>query len=413
MPGKPMDASRMSDLMGQLTLAALMDVFPLPRVQEALRETGTQSVRYRLLPAESVVYLVMMMALHSEASVRENVRLLLEQVRRREGSQGQTVPVGSAISQARKRLASKPLMWLFEHFARPQGQQDTPGCFWKGYRVVAADDTQMDLQGTEANRTCFGIHSNNHGQVGYPQLKVATVVECGTRLPFALTWGGVHDWGPGLFDRLRDALTTEMLLLADRGFYSFERWKACAGRCGALVWRVKKSLILRPLERLPDGSYLAQIRPSSKLVRKGLCETSESMTVRVVQYRVLLEDGSRGEHVRLITTILHTEQASAQQLAELYAERWTIETGLDELKTHLRGPGRVLRSQLPQLVEQELVGFMLAYYVVRTVMLEAARKSGLPPARLSFTHTVRVIRRKVAFPPSGHPADACDLPGDT
>ena len=131
--------------------------------------------------------------------------------------------------------------------------------------------------------------------------------------------------------------------------------------------------------------------------------------VRVLEYETLLEGGSRGERVRLSTTILEPGEAPAQDLARLYAERWSIETGYDELKTHLRGPGRVLRSQLPELVEQELIGFMLAYYVVRTVMLEAAQRSGLPPGDLSFTHTVRVIRRKLAFPPSGHTGPAQDV----
>ena len=406
MPRRPMDASHVSDLMGRLSLAALMNVFPLHKVRAALRQTGTASVRRRLLPAESVVYLVMMMALYSEVSIRENLRLLWEQVRRRLGLEGTRPPVGSAITKARKRLRQGPFNWLFEHLARPRAQQDTPGCFWKGYRVVAADDTHLEAQDTEANRARFGLHSNQHGRTGYPQVKLVTVVECGTRLPFALTWGAGHQWAPGLFDRLRERLEDDMLLLTDRGFYSFERWKGCSECCGALVWRVKKSLILKPFRHLSDGSYLARIRPSGKLVRKGLCAHAERITVRALEYETLMQDGSRGERVRLITTILEPGEASADQLARLYAARWSVETGFDELKTHLRGPGRVLRSQLPELVEQELIGFMLAYYMVRAVMLEAAQKSGLPPGELSFTHTVRVIRRKLAFPPSGDTRDA-------
>ena len=143
------------------------------------------------------------------------------------------------MTKARKRLGKGALIWLFEHLARPCGQEQTAGCFWKGYRVVAADDTHLEVQDTEANRERFGVHRNQYGRAGYPQLKVATVVECGTRLPFALAWGRGNESAPGLLDRLRGRLGSEMLLLADRGFYSFERWKGCAGRCGALVWRVK------------------------------------------------------------------------------------------------------------------------------------------------------------------------------
>ncbi len=45
-------------------------------------------------------------------------------------------------------------------------------------------------------------------------------------------------------------------------------------------------------------------------------------------------------------------------------------------------------------------GFLLADYVVRATMVQAAKRSAVAPAELSFVHTVRVIRRKLAFPPS-------------
>ena len=124
------------------------------------------------------------------------------------------------------------------------------------------------------------------------------------------------------------------------------------------------------------------------------------MTVRVVEYVPCYEDSTDGERVRLLTTLLDPEEASAEELAALFPQRWEIETGFDELKTHLRGKDRVFRSQRPDLVEQEIYGFLLAYYVVRKVIADAARKNREPPATFSFTHAVRVIRRKLAlFPP--------------
>jgi len=108
---------------------------------------------------------------------------------------------------------------------------------------------------------------------------------------------------------------------------------------------------------------------------------------------------------RLLTTILDPEQAPAHELAALFHERWEIETALDELKTHLRGSQIVLRSKKPALVKQEFYGLLLAHYAIRGLMHEAALKGDVDPDTLSFTHTVRVIRRKlpffVSFPPSG------------
>lgn len=108
---------------------------------------------------------------------------------------------------------------------------------------------------------------------------------------------------------------------------------------------------------------------------------------------------------RLITTLLDSTEAPAEELAALYHERWEIENAFDELKTHLRGNKIVLRSKTPELVAQELYGLLLAHSAVRGLMHEAAHGADIDPDTVSFVHAVRVIPRKlpryVAFPPSG------------
>jgi hypothetical protein len=212
--------------------------------------------------------------------------------------------------------------------------------------------------------------------------------------------GRNNSYEPGLFDQIAPALDREMLMLADRAYYDFLRWKTCAKRAGALLWRVMSPLILKPIKILPDGSYLAHIRPSSKLTRKGVCQKDESLVVRVIEYRPLFADGTEGDTVRLITTLLDPAQAPTEELAQLYTERWSEETSFDEIKTHLCGPQRILRSPLPDLVEQEWYGFLLAYYVVRATIVEAARREGAAPRSFSFVGATRIIKRRIAFPPS-------------
>ena len=125
--------------------------------------------------------------------------------------------------------------------------------------------------------------------------------------------------------------------------------------------------------------------------------------VRVIDYRLEGVEGAEPMY-RLAATIFDHQQAPATELAALYHERWEIETALDEFKTHLRGAQLVLRSKTPDLVQQELYGLLLAHYALRGLMHEAAIAAGLDPDRLSFVHTVRVVRRTLprfaAVPPS-------------
>ena len=127
--------------------------------------------------------------------------------------------------------------------------------------------------------------------------------------------------------------------------------------------------------------------------------------MRVIDYQV---DG--GETIRIITSILDAERAPAAELAQLYHERWEFETALDEFKTHLRGARTVLRSQTPELIRQEIYGLLLAHFALRALMHEAALHAGRDPDRVSFTHTVNVVRRTLprfaALPPLGMDATA-------
>ena len=166
------------------------------------------------------------------------------------------------------------------------------------------------------------------------------------------------------------------------------------------TWTVTKNLRLPREQRLPDGSFLSRIYPSERDRRKK----TNGVVVRVIEYT--LEGVADAEPLyRLITTLLDPDQAPAHELAALYRERWEIENTLDEFKTHLRGARIILRSKTPELVRQEFYGFLLAHFAIRGLMHEAALKADEDPDRLSFVHSIRVIRRKlpqaVALPPSG------------
>ena len=98
-----------------------------------------------------------------------------------------------------------------------------------------------------------------------------------------------------------------------------------------------------------------------------------------------------GEKHRLLTTLHDGGQHPAITLIELYHQRWEEELAIDELKTHQR-ERPVLRSQTPSGVVQEIYGLLIAHYLVRVLMQEAAREKGIDPRRISFTNTLKILR---------------------
>jgi hypothetical protein len=126
--------------------------------------------------------------------------------------------------------------------------------------------------------------------------------------------------------------------------------------------------------------------------------------VRVVEYEVPDRgDTHSRELVCLLTTLLDPRQAPALDLAEGYHQRWEHESGNDEVKTVLRGPGRILRSKSPDMVRQEIYGYLLTHYALRALICRAATEADIDPDRVKFTRTVRIIRRRIADPAAFSP----------
>jgi IS4 transposase len=204
------------------------------------------------------------------------------------------------------------------------------------------------------------------------------------------------------------------LITADSGFCSWQLWDLFAATGAALCWRAGASVPLPLVHRLPDGSYLALIfAPGATARRKAAllaaARTGEQIgqdqarIVRAAEYTVPDRGSEDSELICVITTLLDPAALTAAEMAFAYHQRWEHESGLDEIKTHLRTAGGILRSQSPELVEQEMWGILLAHYAIRELMCRAADEAGRDPDQVSFIRTVRLVRRQIdepaAFPP--------------
>lgn len=388
---------RLSDL---VSVSVLARAVPLKSVTKVLSACKKASVRQRELPAHVVVYYVMALALYMHCAYREVLRCLLEGIRWLYGPEtNQTVTGDSGISQARTRLGWEPLQQLHDELVRPIAVKQTRGVWYRRWRLVSLDGSTLEVTDSKANAEAFGRPRNQKGKGGYPQIRFVALVENGTHVLFGARMGGYHSGEFTLAEQVVPALQCGMLCMADRLLLCHRLWtKALAGGAD-LLWRASKTFPLPCLERYRDGSYRSVLYPNTQDRRKE----RNGVAVRVIEYQ-LPEVRDSEPLYRLVTSILDPERAPASELAPLYHDRWEMETSMDELKTHLRGARIVLRSKTPDLVRQEFYGLMLTHFAIRQVMHEAALQAETDPDQLSYTHTVRILRRRLpqysAIPPS-------------
>jgi Insertion element 4 transposase N-terminal len=401
-----------------ISLGVLASAVPRDAVDEAITAAGRSARRSDgKLPPHVMVYFAMALALFAEEDYEEVAARLTETLVSWgcwDDSWG--APTSGGITQARQRLGPEPLELLYDRVAEPVAGLLTRGAFLREWRLMAIDGFELDVPDTPANAAAFG-YASGENRSAFPKVRVVTIGECGSHAKIAAQIGPVGGKGSceqALARRLFPRLADDWLLTADRGFYNWPDWQAAAATGAALLWRVKSDLRLPVLELLPDGSYISVVawprlhdKARNKLLAAARAgehlDPGQATRVRVIEYEIPDRDGDgTGELIALITTITDPAAASARELALAYCQRWEEETGNDQLKTCLRGPGKVLRSKSPDMVRQEIYGYLLTHYAISALICRAATEADIDPDRVKFLRTVRIIRRRAAgpaFPP--------------
>jgi len=363
------------------------------------------------LPAHVVIFFTVALSIFTDG-YEEVIRKLVNGLRfARTWSTKWTTPTTGGLSQARTRLGEAPLKELFHRVAEPIAKPGTPGAWLGPWRVMAIDGVMLDLPDTEANRACYPKPDQGTRRP-FPQLRAVGLSEVGTHAVIDAELGSMHDGERALASRLTRSIDASMLVTADRGFPSFDLWREYLLTGAQLLWRVQSTLTLKPLTDLKDGSWIAEITdPAARHSNYRIdadkvadLRLATHVKVRVVSYKVTTGSGATKASTtyRLITSVLDPEEASAQELAATYHQRWEIESAFKEIEVSLR-QGAGIRSKTPEMVRQEVWGLLLAHFAIRSFMVEAADTVDMDPDRLSFTRTLHIVRRRITDPAAFSP----------
>lgn len=296
----------------------------------------------------------------------------------------------SSLSDRRARLPWEVFTDVMRRALRPRATGRHKGAFWRQWRLVAIDGTQFSVTNTPQVKKQMTKAKSRRGRAAFAKLWTVVLLEIGLHNPLAASIGrrGQSEWE--LSRGLLAQLPKKALLLADRlyGCAAFiaEAMAACQQVGSHFLIRVRTNLKVQTRRRYQDGS---------RLIRVGLRQKGNPN--RIVQWLELREiraqvvrKGFRPQWVRLWTSLLDWKEAPADELAQLYTQRWEHELYYREIKRQLRKTD-VLQSHTLETAAQEIAAIILASALVATERARVATGQ-LPALRVSFVKVLELLQ---------------------
>lgn len=259
---------------------------------------------------------------------------------------------------------------------------------WRGLTVYGVDGSTLRIPDTEENEEVFGRPASGRGEAAYPQLRIVTLLVLRSHLVAKVALGSCGESELKLAEPLLDALPDSSLAILDRAYLSFYHLHRIQSQGTGRHWltRMKAQMTVKVVQRLGPGDNLVELT-ATPAARRNHPDLPETLLVRAVHYR---RPGFRPQ--TLLTSLLDANEYPAAEIAELYHERWELETAFDEIKTHTLEREEALRSREPERVRQEVWGLAIGYNLVRLEMEHVADQTGIPPRQLSYRHSLMLIR---------------------
>jgi len=355
-------------------------------VEEALLATGTATIRRRRLPAEQVLWLVIGMALMRNESMERVVSWLDLAL----PTGARTGVAKSALTQARQRLGEDPVAYLFVVTAAMWAAESAAKKPWRGLSLYGADGSTLRVPDSAENWKEFGGQHGNGQRNGsaYPTVRLVALMALRSHILSAVVFADYRTGETTLWKGLWQELPDDSLSLVDRNFLVADHLTQLerSGRNRHWLTRAKKTTRFKLIKRLGPNDQLVEIKLSEQ-TRRANPNLPEKWLVRKISYR---RKGFRPS--TLLTSLLDPKAYPAAEIVALYHERWELELGFDEIKTHMLAREETIRSRTSSGVRQEIWGLALAYNLVRVEMQRAAEEAGVEPTRISFVNALSLIR---------------------
>lgn len=386
----------------------LASVLPGDVIARLCRQLG-HKWRKRCLDPMTTVHAFLIQILHGNTACDHLPRLMGKKF------------TGSAYCMARSKLPLELFQRLIQAVCGVF-QSVCPSSLWHGHRVWLLDGSSCSMPDTDELQKAFGQPGGQKKGCGFPVAHLLTLFDFGTALLLRVAAAPLRTHDMSQVERVHCEMRKGDVLMADRGLCSYAHIAMLiqAGIHG--VFRLHQRMIVgfqkgrahQPPQRkrgkrqakrkkgLPKTRWVKWLGKLDQVVEyykpkqrpkwmtaEAYAALPDSLHLRELRYRIA-EKGYRTREVVLVTTLLDPLKYSSKDLAELYAQRWKVETNLRHLKQTLGMD--VLHTKSLNNVLKELAMFVLVYNLVRLVMLNAAEQQNVSVDRISFIDALRWLR---------------------
>ena len=301
----------------------------------------------------------------------------------------------SAYVQARQRLPVQLLKEALHDSAAAADRLAGPTLLLQGKDLKAIDGSTLTLADTPENQAQYPQPKSQKPGCGFPIMRVSVLFSLRSGAVLQTLRGNYYQNEMRLFQCLQSHVAKNDILIYDRAAGNYvvaataKLWEA------DLISRVAvRKIDFRKGQRLGKGDRLVVWKKSKHkpkyLTEEQWAKFPEEITVRVIKVTVT-QKGFRTRRLNLVTTLLDAKLYPLQEVAQAYLRRWRLELCLDDLKTTLGMES--LKCQSPEMVEKELLAFLIGHNLTRCVMAEAASEYDLDLDRISFKGTLDAFRQ--------------------
>jgi len=300
----------------------------------------------------------------------------------------------TAYCQARRRLPLRLFKTAFQIIGQHFRAKVSRDYLWNGHRVWVVDGSSCSMPDTPELQEAFGQPDGQRKGCGFPVARIVSLFCWATGTIADLVIGPYRSSELALWCQLWEYLRSGDIVLADRFYCTYAEVAQLLARGCDGVFRLQgaraRTMDFRQGKRLGKNQRLVTwCRP--KLCPRTLSPElfallPETLTVRVLRFHTQTP-GFRSKTIIVATTLLDPKLYPLEAIAQLYADRWTVELRLRDVKTTLGMD--VLRGKSPDVVCKEIYMHIVAYNLIRVLMWQAAQEHHRPLHRLSFAGTMQ------------------------